>query len=146
MPGSLVSSSKARWTELNSPAPVIDAYRRNLQRAFLDIANSKLNAPAQAVPQGLPAGFAAMFVTSGDERSFYRAELREIRAAAAAAIAKTSDRTTRVHLEGVRDQIDRIFDPEQTGRAAAAADEFRDKMLELYYNPTSCWPDYTIKP
>jgi hypothetical protein len=134
------------WTELNSPTPVIDAYRRNLQRAYLDIANSKLNAPAQAVPQGLPAGFAAMFVTSGDERSFYRAELREIRSAAAAAIAKTSDRTTRVHLEGVRDQIDRIFDPEQTGRAAAAADEFRDKMLELYYNPTSCWPDYTIKP
>ena len=134
------------WTELNSATPVIDAYRRNLQRAYLDIANSKLNAPAQAVPQGLPAGFAAMFVTSGDERSFYRAELREIRSAAEAALAKTSDRATRVHLEGVRDQINRIFDPEQNGRAAAAADEFRDKMLELYYNPTSCWPDYTIKP
>ncbi len=134
------------WTELNSPTPTIDAYRRNLQRSFLDIANSKLNAPATAVPQGLPPGFAAMFATSGDERAFYRAELREIRTAAEAAIAKTSDRATRVHLESVRDQVDKILDPKETGRAAAAADEFRDRMLELYYNPTSCWPDYEIKP
>jgi hypothetical protein len=117
-----------------------------LQRSFLDIANSKLNAPAAAVPQGLPPGFAAMFATSGDERAFYRAELREIRTAAEAAIAKTSDRATRVHLESVRDQVDKILDPKETGRAAAAADEFRDRMLELYYNPTSCWPDYEIKP
>ena len=88
-----------------------------------------------------------MFVTSGDERSFYRAELREIRTAAETALAKSSDRATRVHLESVRDQIDRILDPKETGgRAAAAADEFRDRMLELYYNPTSCWPDYTINP
>ena len=134
------------WTELNSPTPVIDAYRRNLQRAFLDIANSKLNANPQAAPQGLPAGFAAMFITSGDERAFYRAELREIRSAAEAALAKTSDRTTRIHLEAVRDQIDKIMDPEEQGRATAMADEFRDRMLELYFNPTSCWPDYVIKP
>ena len=134
------------WSELNAPAPAIDAYRRNLQRAFLDIANSKLNANAQAAPQGLPPGFAAMFITSGDERAFYRAELREIKAAAQAALAKTTDRTTRIHLEAVSDHIDRIFDPQQQGRATAIADEFRDRMLELYFKPTSCWPDYEIKP
>ena len=134
------------WTELNAPTPTIDAYRRNLQRAYLDIANSKLNANAQAVPQGLPAGFAAMFITSGDERSFYRAELREIRSAAQAAATKATDRATKVHLEGVVDHVDRILDPEQQGRATAMADEFRDRMLELYFNPTSCWYDYTIKP
>jgi hypothetical protein len=134
------------WTELNSPTPMIDAYRRNLQRAFLDIANSKLNAPATPAPQGTPAGFGAAFASSGDERSFYRAELREIRSAASAAAAKATDRATRVHLEAVADQIDRILDPKESGRAAAAADEFRDRMLELYYNPTSCWPDYEIKP
>ena len=134
------------WSELNAPAPVIDAYRRNLQRAFLDIANSKLNANPQAAPQGLPPGFAAMFITSGDERAFYRAELREIKSAAQAALAKTTDRTTRIHLEAVGDHIDRIFDPQQQGRATAMADEFRDRMLELYFNPTSCWPDYVIKP
>lgn len=135
------------WTELNAASPVVDAYRRNLQRAYLDIANSKLNAAATAAPAGLPPGFQAMFITSGDERGFYRAELREIRASAEAALSKTNDRATRVHLESVRDQIDKILDPKEAGgRAATAADEFRDRMLDLYYNPTSCWPDYSIKP
>jgi hypothetical protein len=30
------------WSELNSPTPTIDAYRRNLQRSYLDIANNKI--------------------------------------------------------------------------------------------------------
>jgi hypothetical protein len=135
------------WSELNAPAPVIDAYRRNLQRAYLDIANTKINGSQAAAPQGLPAGFAAMFVSSGDERAFYRAELREIASAAQAAAAKATDRATKVHLESVADHIGKILDPKEAGRAnAIAADEFRDRMLELYYNPTSCWPDYTINP
>ena len=135
------------WSELSSPTPVVDAYRRNLQRAYLDIANTKVNGAAQAAPQGLPPGFAAMFVTSGDERAFYRAELRDISNAAQTAIAKTSDRATRVHLENVRDQIDKILDPKDSGRAnAAAANSFVNDMLELYFNQTSCWPDYVIKP
>ena len=91
--------------------------------------------------------FAAMFITSGDERGFYRSELREISAAAQAALAKTSDRATRVHLEAVRDQIDKILDPKETGRTGpAAANAFVTEMLETYYDPTSCWQDYAIKP
>lgn len=135
------------WGELNTPAVVVDAYRRNLQRAYLDIANTKVNGAPQTAPQGLPPGFAALFISSGDERAFYRAELREIRASAQAALAKTTDRTTRIHLENVRDQIEKILDPKDSGRAnAAAANSFVNDMLELYLNPTSCWPDYTIKP
>ncbi len=136
------------WTELNSPNAKIDAYRRNLQRSYLDIANSKLNAPPQALPQGLPRQFAALFVTSGDERAFYRAELRSISAAAASAATRTTDRTTKVHLEAVRDQIGKILDPQAGGSRAAAPniDSAALEFLELYLNPTSCWPDYTIKP
>ena len=136
------------WSELNAPAPAIDAYRRNLQRAYLDIANSKINGTQAAAPQGLPPGFAAMFISSGDEKSFYRAELHDIAAAARTAAAKATDRATKVHLLAVADQVGKILDPKESGGAgaAAAADEFRDRMLELYYNPTSCWPDYTIKP
>ena len=134
------------WSELNSPVPVVDAYRRNLHRAYLDIANNKLNARPQAVPAGLPAGFAAMFITSGDERAFYRAELREISTAAQAAAAKATDRTTKVHLEGVVDQIREILDPNRPAQANSAANQFAMEMLELYLNPTSCWPDYEIKP
>ena len=96
------------WSELAAPRVTIDAYRRNLQRAYLDIVNNKLNAPAQAAPQGLPQGFAAMFVTSGDERAFYRAELRSLNASLAAAAARATDRATRAHIEASRDQIARL--------------------------------------
>ena len=136
------------WGELNAPKVTIDAYRRNLQRAYLDIANNKLNAPPQAAPQGLPPGFGALFVTSGDERGFYRSELRAISAAAGAALAKATDRNTRVHLESVRDQIAKILNPDFAGISAATvgANRVAMELLELYMNPTSCWPDYEIKP
>ena len=135
------------WSELNAPKVTVDAYRRNLQRAYLDIANNKLNAPPQAAPQGLPPGFAALFVTSGDERSFYRAELRAISASATAALARATDRSTKVHLESVRDQVSKILNPDQGGRAGATNfDRAASDFLERYLNPTSCWPDYIIKP
>lgn len=135
------------WKELNGPKVTVDAYRRNLQRSYLDIANNKLNAAPAAAPQGLPAGLGALFVTSGDERAFYRAELRAISAAASGAIARSSDKATRAHLESVRDQIGKILNPESGGRPAGAAfNEEAMRFLEMYYNPTSCWPDYVIKP
>jgi hypothetical protein len=136
------------WSELTSPKVSIDPYRRNLQRAYLDIANTKLNAPPAAVPQGLPAGFGAMFITSGDERSFYRAELRAISASAASALARSTDQGTRVHLEGVRDQIAKILNPNYAGiqTAAAASNRAAMEAIELFLNPTSCWPDYVINP
>ncbi len=134
------------FSELTAQNVTVDAYRRNLQRAYLDIANNKLNAPPPTVPQGLPAGFAAMFMSSGDERAFYRAELREIRAMAEKALANTTDRTTRVHLEGIRDQVEKILDPNARPASNAGANQFAMEMLELYLNPTSCWPDYKIEP
>ncbi len=135
------------WTELNAPKVAIDAYRRNLQRSYLDIANAKLNAPAAATPQGLPPGFAALFISSGDERAFYRSELRALTASIATSLARTTDKSTRVHLEGVRDQIGKILNPDQGARAGAASfNEEAMRLLELYMNPTSCWPDYMIKP
>ena len=134
------------WGELSAPKVTVDAYRRNLQRSYLDIANNKLNAPAQAAPQGLPPGFAALFVTSGDERSFYRAELRAISAAAGSALARSSDKATRAHLESVRDQVGKILNPEGGRTGGNAFNEEAMRFLEMYYNPTSCWPDYVIKP
>lgn len=144
----LADVRKGVWTELSSSRPVIDAYRRNLQRSYLDIANTKLNAPPPTVPAGLPPGFAALFISSGDERAFYRAELRAINAATRTALARMTDRATRVHLEGVRDQIAKILNPTFGGNSAAAPNINRQALefLELYYNPTSCWPDYRIDP
>ncbi len=134
------------WGELAAPKVSVDAYRRNLQRAYLDIANTKINGAAQTAPQGLPPGFAALFVTSGDERAFYRAELRAISAAASAALVRSSDKATRYHLEAVRDQVGKILNPEGGRTAAANFDSAAIEFLEKYLNPTSCWPDYVIKP
>jgi hypothetical protein len=133
------------WTELSAPRVVIDAYRRNLQRSYLDIANNKLNAPPATLPPGLPPQFAALFISSGDERAFYRAELRAISASASTAIPRTTDRSTRVHLESIRDQINKILDPNQVG-SAGGANRQAFELLEQYLNPTSCFPDYIVKP
>jgi hypothetical protein len=138
------------WGELNSPKVTIDAYRRNLQRSYLDIANNKLNAPPAAATQGLPRGFAALLVSSGDEKEVYRAELKAISAAAGTALARAADRNTKVHLESVRDQIDKILNPERAGQAAATATgqgrNSADELLDQFLHPTSCWPDYVIRP
>ena len=136
------------WSELSATKPMVDAYRRNLQRAYLDIVNNKLNAPATPTPQGLPAGFAAMFLSSGDERSFYRAELSALNAQLGTALTRTTDKATRAHLEASRDHIAKILNPSFAGVAApsSAANRQAMELLELFYSPTSCWPDYTIEP
>lgn len=134
------------WSELKMDAPVIDAYRRNLQRSYLDIANNKITGPPPSAPAGAPAAMAAMFMASGDERAFYRAELRELVNEINAALPKTADRTTRIHLEATLDQIGKILDPNAPSFSNPAANRFAMEFLELYLNPTSCWPDYSIEP
>jgi hypothetical protein len=137
------------WSELNSPHVKIDAYRRNLQRAYLDLASTKINGAPAAVPAGFPASFAALFIASGDERPAYRAELHALNASVVAALPRTTDRATRVHLEGVRDQIAKILDPKFAPAAPASGVirifgfEGEDSFLKP---PETCWPDYVIRP
>jgi hypothetical protein len=151
------------WREIENPQAPIDAYRRQLQRNYLDLVNTKVNGPAMTIPIGLPAGFPmAIFASSGDEKPFYRAELRALSTSIAAALARTADRTTRVHLEGARDQIARILDPKfapMQGAAAAAeirvlGDRWSGQSLHTasgdlnapWQQIEDCWPDYEIKP
>jgi len=139
----LADVRKGVWTELSAPRVKIDAYRRNLQRAYLDVANNKINGAPQTLPAGLPASFAGLFVTSGDERPFYRAELHALNASVAASLARTTDRATRVHLEGVRDQIAKILDPKF---AASSATSGVVRIFGFDERPDVCWPDYVIRP
>jgi hypothetical protein len=95
------------------------------------------------LPAGLPIGFpTALFAASSDEKPFYRAELRTLNASVLIAIAKTQDRATRAHLEGVRDQITHILDPKfaATGTAGAMA------VRPISEQVDTCWPDYIIRP
>ncbi len=107
----LADVRKGIWKELDSAQVVIDPYRRNLQRAYLDQVNTKLNRNAVVIPAGLPPELAGLLGSSGDERPLYRAELRNLNAAVIAAIAKTTDRETKAHLEDSRNQIAKILDP-----------------------------------
>jgi hypothetical protein len=132
------------WREIeNVPVP-IDAYRRQLQRSYLDLVNTKLNGPS--------------FASSGDEKPFYRAELRALSNSITTAAARTTDRATRVHLEGARDQIARILDPKFAPTQGAATLDFRifgDQLADAWsgqwlgnsaLQTQDCWPDYEIRP
>ncbi len=85
----LTEVRKGVWKELDAPTPRITAWRRNLQYAWLDLANQRLSG-------------------SGDERSFFRAQLKALQPSLKAALPKAADAETRAHLEGVLDQIARL--------------------------------------
>lgn len=132
----LADVRKGVWGEVNgagAAAPKIDAYRRNLQRAYLDLMNERLNGRAAA---------------NDDQRPFIRGELRTLSAEVTRAAARTTDRATRMHLEDVKDQIAKILDPKFAAPAPATSqlsfilgfdgEEPSDEIL-------NCWPDYSFR-
>lgn len=140
----LATVRKGLWKELDAPQVKVDAYRRNLQHAYLDLANNKINGAAPAIPAGIPAELLAMLpaAASADEKSLYRAELRSLNASIAAALAKTADRESKAHLEGARDQIAKILDPKFAQPGSASSNVIRLGIDD----PQTCWPDYIIRP
>ncbi len=117
---------KGVWKELDAPQVKIDAYRRNLQNAYLEIVNTKLNGsvePAAAGRGGNGGGRGGRGTPpkSDDEAPFYRAELRALSASLTQAISKATDHDTKAHLEGARDQVAKILDPKFLPPAPAAA-------------------------
>ncbi len=147
----LAAVRRAVWHEVEEPHVNIDAYRRQLQRTYLDLANAKVNGSPITLPAGLPAGFPfSFFASSGDEKPFYREELRNLSHSIEIALTRTSDRETRAHLNGARDQIAKILDPKfasnQSGMAGGLL-IFGDEWKHWAGDATeSCWPDYEIRP
>jgi hypothetical protein len=157
----LADVRKGIWKELSGPQVRIDAYRRNLQRAYLDLTNAKVNANTPALPAGLPPELAGLLAVSGEERPLYRAELKTLRASIVAAIPKAADRETRAHLEGARDQIAKILDPRFASAQANVGAVIRigiddertaegiagfDPLWGLPGPADICWRDYVIRP
>jgi hypothetical protein len=146
----LAAARRAVWRELDANQIRIDAYRRNLQRAWLDLANTKVNSNPVVLPTGLPPELAALLGGggSGDEKPFYRAELRRLSAQISGALDKTADRETRAHLEGARDQIARILDPKFNQVGNQGTPVIRLGFDGLGFGdrdqPDICWPDYVI--
>lgn len=102
------------WTELTASNPTTNVYRRNLQRAYLDAVDRHLNPTAAPPPSNQPPAMAATAAAAragSDARPLLRGELVELNRQVGAALARTNDPMTRLHLRDVQFQIDRILNP-----------------------------------
>ncbi len=107
--------------------PAIDAYRRNLQRAYVETLGGRINGPQ---------------AQSDDVRAFFRGELKVLDADLERGDT-SGDPATRMHLFDIRAMIARALDPSvqpaaPTTRSTTTA--FDDVNLD------SCWPDYVVRP
>jgi hypothetical protein len=121
------------FTELSAPGPVtIDAYRRNLQRAYIDTLADRVNGRLAA---------------ADDARAFFRAELKTLDEEITRTQSRVTDGETRAHLDDVRTQIARALD--HTVQAPAAPAPVRtttlDDLFDVTVAPDSCWPDYAVR-
>jgi len=142
----LADVRKGVWKELDGRGPVkIDTFRRNLQRAYVELIDDRINrttAAAAAAPGGAPA------VATDEVRPLLRGELKNLSTAINSAISRSADRETRLHLEDMKDQIARVLDPKFAPPAPAAAGAAGGRGgvgEEEKLNPKTCWPDYIIK-
>jgi hypothetical protein len=147
----LAAVRKGVWKELDGTQVKIDAFRRNLQHAYLDLVNTKINGAPMSIPAGIPAEMIAMIggMTNADEKPFYRAELRSLNTSITGALAKATDRETRAHLEGARDQIAKILDPKFAQPSGSQGTVIRMGIDLFSATPDqigTCWPDYVIRP
>jgi len=98
---------KGVWSELYSRKS-IDTYRRNLQKAHIERLDYLLN---KAPDQAGRYGSASVNVGQSDIKSFARGELNKLRSDVKSAASRTSDTTSRYHLEDVVARIDMALDP-----------------------------------
>ncbi len=107
------------FTELSGPQVAIDPYRRNLQRAYIEILNGRL-APPQAGAQGgaaMPgASGPAFMIRNDDSRAAIRAELKALRRLFLDKSAVASDAATKNHLADLADLVELALDPRGANR------------------------------
>lgn len=92
----------------------IDTYRRNLQRAYVERLEFIMNNGQGFV---IPPQFRRFItitdvnVAQSDIRPVVRAELTALRGSVRSAIARTSDRMSKYHLQDLYERIDNVLDP-----------------------------------
>lgn len=99
------------WSELSSGS-TIDTYRRNLQRAHIEQLETLMTGEMPPVParfrQFLGAGIDA---SQSDIRAVVRGELKTMQSRIKAAIPRTRDRMSKLHLEDALERVNNILDP-----------------------------------
>ncbi|MBI3586929.1 MAG: zinc-dependent metalloprotease [Ignavibacteriales bacterium] len=103
------------WSELTSSSVKTDLYRRNLQRAYVELMGTKLNPLPFVPPPNLPPGFIFPPPTPlpGEARALIRTELLDLDKTIAGALSRAGDRETKAHLQDSRDQISKILYPDK---------------------------------
>jgi hypothetical protein len=138
------------FTELTQPVTVIDPWRRNLQRAYLEVVNDRLNGrAAPAIAMGARSITVIPLNNNDDARGLLRAELRSIAAQIAAKNGAVADRATRAHLDDLKDRIAQILDPKIAPAAAPASSGMGRPTIEEWMIPLewlTCWPDLSEIP
>jgi hypothetical protein len=128
----LADARRGVWSEIYAPgAPPIDAYRRNLQRAYIDTLSSRINGPQ---------------AQSDDARAFFRGELRTLDTDVESVISRQQDRATLLHLRDVRMEIARALDPavKTTAAAGVGTTALDESQFDVSSMSDSCWPDYAV--
>ncbi|HVV03427.1 MAG TPA: zinc-dependent metalloprotease [Puia sp.] len=108
----LTDTRKEIWKELTTHA-VIDVYRRNLQKAYVEALIALAN-PAPPPTTTLGPGITITFginTKNTDLTSIGRGELEELRARILSAIPATTDKISRYHLKDIAERIKQALNP-----------------------------------
>ncbi len=98
------------WSELEDGDVRIDVYRRNLQRAHLEVIEERLTPPEEDESGGSPFGPGAEERFASDVRPVLRGELRTLDERVQAAENRAADEMTRLHLEDLHMEIQRLLE------------------------------------
>ena len=116
----------------------IDAFRRNLQRAWLETLAERVNGRQAA---------------SDDARALFRQELRLLGDGLRSAAGRATDGLTRAHLADAQAMVQRALDPAVQTTSTVAARPTSDTLsgegddpvaVNESPSPDVCWPDYAI--
>lgn len=104
------------FSELGAASVRVDAYRRGLQRGYVELVAAKLGATTPTTPRISSSAQTGQLFTapsrgSTDVKAMLRQELRTLDGQLAAAQAKAADTATRAHLAEARWQIKQVMEP-----------------------------------
>ncbi|HBB57677.1 MAG TPA: hypothetical protein DCZ87_03260 [Chitinophagaceae bacterium] len=102
------------WSELTTKK-TIDAYRRNLQKSYVNAMVNLLNPPAASAAGAFGPGISISISGAGsdksDLKSIVRAHLQSLRAELNASQALYSDRLSKYHLQDLSFRIEKALNP-----------------------------------
>ncbi len=97
------------WSDLEGARPVVDVYRRNLQRGYIEQLSSLMTEDERTLPSSIR--YLGVDVSQSDIRAAARGSLRRVEAEARTALNRATDAATRDHLEDVVARVEAVLDP-----------------------------------